>query len=285
MIEVFAKLFFKNGYLKLFFVCLIGGLLWDEMATSPALRWNNNKMHGFEQLPGMNDEDFQYAKISTEVILFMFTAINDNVKLPVAYYFTSPTTSDSRYLLAQKVMEAVIDSGVHLTSITFDGHASNPGECTSLGANLDIFSNDFNPSFYVNSKRIHILLDPSHMMKMFRGAIGNKKIIYDAENKPIKWIYFERLVNFKERRNFHSMHKMTQAHIDFHKNAMKVILAIQTLSHRTADAIEYLMKQGYAQFKGAEPTITFIRMCANIFYVLNSTRKSQEQVCGFLGVK
>lgn len=107
---------------------MVGGILWDEMAIDSALRWNHYEMHGFEKLPGMNDEELKNSKIATEAIVFMFTAINENLKLPVAYYFTSPTNSNSRHLLAEKVMEAVIACGVCLTSITFDGHASNPGK-------------------------------------------------------------------------------------------------------------------------------------------------------------
>lgn len=248
------------------------------MFLDAALRWNNNKICGFEKLPGIND-DVKNAKIASEVMVFMFSAINDNLKLPLAYYFTSPTTSDSRYLLAQNLMKTIIECGVILTSITFDGHTSNPGACTSLGANLDVFSSEFNPSFHINGSKIQIILDPSHMIKMARGAIGNKKILYDAEKKPIKWVYFERLVNFKDRRNFQAMHKLTQAHIDFHTSPMKVILAIQTLSHRTADAMEFLLQQGYTQFKGAEPTIKYIRMWADIFSVFNSTKSSQQMVC------
>lgn len=72
------------------------------------------------------------------------------------------------------------------------------------------------------------------------------------------------------------MHKMTEAHIDYKSDPMKVILAIQTLSHKTADALEYLMGKKYPQFVGAGATIEFIRMCADIFAVLNSTKSSKQ---------
>lgn len=69
---------------------------------------------------------------------------------------------------------------------------------------------------------------------------------------------------------------MTQDHIDFHKNPMKVILATQTLSHRTANAIEYLMNKGYSAFTDAGATIEYIRMCADSFAVFNSTESSER---------
>lgn len=239
----------------------------------------NKQIVGFDVMPSICGDDVKNAKIATEAIVFMYSAINDDIKLPIAYYLTSSTTADKRYLLAQSVMESIIDCGVRLTSITFDGHISNPGACTSLGANMDIYSNEYDPSFYIKGSRIHVLLDPSHMMKMARGAIGNTKTLYDGDNNPIKWEYFVNLVNFKEKRNFHAMHKMTQAHIDFHKKPMKVVLALQTLHPQTAAAIEYLMDQKYPQFAGAEATIKYIRMWANIFKVFNSTTLKQRRVC------
>lgn len=178
---------------------LTGGLLWDEMSIRSALRWTDNAMHGFENLPNISIKDRINARIATEVIVFMFTAINDDVKLPVAYYFTATTYSNSRNQLAQEIIKAVIECGVVLKSITFDGHKSNPGACTLMGANLNIFFNEFDPSFCIENAKINILLYPSHMIKMMRGAIGNKKILYDANDRAIKWVFLERLVNFKEQ--------------------------------------------------------------------------------------
>lgn len=59
----------------------------------------------------------------------------------------------------------------------------------------------------------------------------------------MKWIYFERLVEFKVERTFHSMHKMTNDHINFQSKPMKVLLAIQIVSHKFADALEYWMRK------------------------------------------
>lgn len=142
------------------------------MALRPALQWNKNKMTGFEKLPQMPNNERINSKMATEVILFMFSAVNDELKIPIAYFFTAPTKSLSRHLIANNVMKAILQCGVHLTSITFDGHTSNPGVCTAMGANLDVYSEDFHPSICVNNTNINIVLDPSHMMKMFRNVLG-----------------------------------------------------------------------------------------------------------------
>lgn len=67
---------------------------------------------------------------------------------------------------------------------------------------------------------------------------------------------------------------MTQAHIDFHSNPMKVKLAVETLSASTANAIEYLMKQGHSEFHGVDAMIKYIRTCDSIFNTFNSTTTS-----------
>lgn len=121
----------------------------------------------------MSVEDHRDAKVATEAVVFMFTAINDDLKIPIAYYFTAPTKGDTRYAIAQEVARAVLQCGVHLTSITFDGHRSNPGACTELGANLDIYDDNYDPSFQIDNARIRIILDFSHMMKLFRNSLGN----------------------------------------------------------------------------------------------------------------
>lgn len=163
---------------------LVGGLLWDEMSIRSALQWTKNEMTGFENLPGMTIDDRKNAKIATEVILFMFSAINDDLKIPVAYFFTAPTNSDARNSLVKEVVSAVLKSGIHLTSITFDGHRSNPGACTTMGANLDVFSPDFDPTIVVENTKINIILDPSHMMKMLRGSLGKDLSSFMKFNCP-----------------------------------------------------------------------------------------------------
>lgn len=107
------------------------------------------------------------------------------------------------------------------------------------------------PHFTLNNSKIHVLFDTSHVIKLLCDAVASERLL-DAENKPIKWTYFQNLVKFGYRKNLRCMHKMTQAHIDFNLNPMKVVLAVQTLSASTANAIEYLMQEGFPEFRGAE---------------------------------
>lgn len=54
------------------------------------------------------------------------------------------------------------------------------------------------------------------------------------------------------------------------KKIMKVDLAVQTLACSTADSMNFLMQEGYTEFRGAEPTIDFPRLFNDLFNVFNS---------------
>lgn len=251
---------------------LIGGLLYDEVSIRKMHQWSNNEMVGFECVPGLANKN---ASIATQSIGFMFSGINDPIQVPVAYYFIAKLDSNAKSLLIKEVMEAVINCGVFLTSLTFVGFKSNPVACPIFGANLDVFSATFDSSFNFKNCSISSIFDPSHVIKLIRGAMASNKI-HDDQNKPIKWLYIERLVRFRSQRNIGSMHKLTQAHLDFQSNVMKVILAVQTLSNKTANAIEYFMNAGHSEFAGAEATIKCIRIFNDLFDVFNSTSNLKD---------
>lgn len=253
----------------------IGTIIFDEMNIRKLLQWTDGRMLGYETLPGKDQKD---AEIASQVIVFMFSALNDNLKVPIAYYFaTHKLTSNEKHPLLNGVLKAVLECDAYLINITFDGCTTNSVICRMYGANLNVYSETFNPSFNFENCRINVVLDPSHAHKLVRGVIGTKKILYDAENNPIKWIYYERLVRFKDKRNYCLAHKMTQAHIDYASKPMKVKLAVETLSGKTANALEFLMEQGHSEFMGAEGTIHFNRIFDQIFDVFNSTLSSHTK--------
>lgn len=253
---------------------LIGGILFDEMSIRKHIQWVNDNMYGFENIPGM---DKSKADVASEALVFMFTSLNDSIRLPVAYFFvTKKMDALTKMDLLNEVISSVFQTGAVVKFITFDGFRINPAMCRLLGANLDVFSETFKPSFDFQGKTIHIFLDFSHAEKLVRNTLGSKEILFDAENNEIKWKYFERLVYFKDNRNFSMTHKLNQSHIEWKSNPMKVKLAVQIFSSSTARAMEFLMQQGCPEFVGAEATIKLTRMFDKLFDVCNSTDSTHE---------
>lgn len=230
-------------------------------------------MLGYETAPGTDPKNAQIAK---EALVFMFTGINETLHLPVAYYFVNKLDSEKKAELVKNVIITILECGVILKSLTFDGFRTNPVVCRILGANLDVFSDSFDPSFIINGCQISTVFDPSHVMKLVRGSLSSKEVFFDSHGNQIKWKYFEHLVRFKYERNFGSMHKLTSAHIGWKNDSMNVRLAIQIFGGSTGNAIEFLMNQGHTEFVAAAPTIQFIRLINDIFDVFNSTDSSNS---------
>lgn len=116
---------------------------------------------GYEQ-----GSDVKKAEIASEVLVSMFTGINETLHLPVAYYFTNNLKADLKSTLFKNIIETIIETGVRLHSVTFDGFSANPVVVKNFGADMDVFSESFNPSFIMKNHENNVFLDPSHIMKL-----------------------------------------------------------------------------------------------------------------------
>lgn len=114
------------------------------------------------------------------------------------------------------------------------------------------------------------MFDAAHMLKLIRNALVSKHILYDGDDNAVKFQYFEKLVELQEAGHFHLANKVTKKHILWYKNKMNVKLAAQTFSESCAVALEQLLEDSHANFKGCAATIKFCRMMNNTFDVLNS---------------
>lgn len=246
---------------------LLGAVLFDEMSIRKHLQWVNDKLLGFEQIPGKTNLQ---SDVASEALVFMFSALNDNIRLPIAYYFTTKKidVTDKMCILKDN-LQAIFDCGAKVICITFDGLRMNPHMCELLGAILNV--DEFGSFFYFGENKFRIIFDFSHVEKLIRNNLSNKKVIYDENNNKIEWKYFEQLVNFKDKRNFAFSPNLTQAHIKWQSNPMNVKLAVQTFSASTANAMEFLKNQGHPQFAKVEPTVNLVRIVNDLFDVSNST--------------
>lgn len=217
------------------------------------------------------EETYEDSTVANQAITFMLCGINDNFQIPIANYFVRTLAADDRAQLLNSIIEEVSKYDINIVSITFDGFASNAKMCELLGAS---FKNDLKPTIPNPStgSEINIILDPSHVEKSVRNILESYGTIYDAENNPIKWDYFVSLVKYSEKHTFGLTHKITKRHIEFKNRKMHVRTAVELLSNSVADSMEFLMKNGVRQFKGAEATIKFIRTFDKLFDIMNTTR-------------
>lgn len=247
---------------------LVVALSFDEMAIKTHVEYSEE--HGMMGYESIDEIDPKTAKPATHAIVYMVSGVNENFNFPFMYHYITALNGVQKAAILVKVVNAIISTGAIPISITFDGISSNPYMCECLGANLNVFSEDFKPYIEIEGHQIYIIYDPSHMIKLVRNTLGDKGIIYDADGNPIKWSYIEKLVQLKENSDFSSTHKLNVTHLDWKNNIMKVKLATETLSNSSADSIDFLTNIQHSSFKDAQHTAKFMRTFNDLSDAFNS---------------
>lgn len=100
-------------------------------------------------------------------------------------------------------------------SLTFDGPASHFSMAHSLGANLSITNTKtFFPHPCDPTKFVNCIIDPCHALKLVRNAWSSMRVIYDADNNKIDWVYIEKLVTLQENEGLHAGNKLKRRHLE-----------------------------------------------------------------------
>lgn len=218
-----------------------------------------------------NPNKINLTEAANQVIVYMAIGINDNFKLPIAYHFVQSLTGDQKADLTRSITDSLGRIGVTVVNITFDGCQSNKRMCKVLGADLDLDSHNFQPSFLdCNKHPIYVIFDVPHKEKCVRGTLSEAGKLYDSEGNTIHWKHFEELVELAEKEEFCLTHKMTRAHIDWRNKKMNVKLAVQTFSRSTVDSLKYLKDQEDPKFIDSIGTINFAENFNDLFDIFNS---------------
>lgn len=70
--------------------------------------------------------------LASEVLVFMLVAINQNFKLPIAYYFIDKLNGLEKAELLKTILYTLYEKNINVVSITFDGASSNISMCQEL---------------------------------------------------------------------------------------------------------------------------------------------------------
>jgi len=121
--------------------------------------------------------------------------------------------------------------GVDILSVTFDGCSANVNMANCLGASLSMenlktsFPHPSNPGLDV-----HIFLDVCHMLKLLRNTLAEKSTLLDVDGNEVRWEYLKQLQTLQCAEGLRAASKLTERHIQWQRQKMKVRLAAQTLS-------------------------------------------------------
>lgn len=246
---------------------LLVSLMKDEIYIRKNIEYLEEieKFEGFEAIRNSRDNELM-KKLAIAKRILVYMVVGKDFKLPVAYYPINGLNAQGAAALTQVVIENINKTGAKVISLTQDGPRENIKMAKKLGADFEnekpYFPSPTNPN-----DKIYVILDPAHMIKLFRGCLYHHKL-YSA-GKPMHWEYISRLYELQRKRNFNLGNKLTAMHIDYKAKPMDVRIACETLSHSTANGIDICRNDGYTGFEDSETTTEFIRHVKNSFNILN----------------
>ncbi|KAL4127058.1 hypothetical protein QTP88_011256 [Uroleucon formosanum] len=259
---------------------LYGCLVMDEMSIKQHVHWTGTRHQGYIDfgLGGKTEEmdNLPYAK---DAFVIMVVGMNTSWKVPIAYYLINGISAEEKANIILNCLQELDTTGIIIKTLTFDGAANNLSMASELGANLQY--SELKPYFlHPNTNdKIHIILDPCHMVKLLRNCLGDWKILYTTNGETIKWSYFKNLVNLQNESGLHSATKLRNRHIYYFREKMKVRLSVQTFSTIVANAILFCMNDlKLDNFQGADATIEFCLRINNIFDILNTRNFLSKEI-------
>lgn len=254
---------------------LLVALNFDEMAIRKNLQWNDSQKKFLGHTTYGVRMDREDLPLATQAIVYMVHGINFKFSFPIAFHFIQSLNGEEKVALLSEIIGKITECGARVLSVTFDGLISNVTMCNVLGASFDL--DDFRPYFSVpgDKRKIYIIFDPSHMIKLARNCVANNSFLMNKDQLRIEWNYFETLEEFRNKRGFIRTHKLNKKHIQYKNFKMNVRLAVETLSNSVANSMQYLQSQGYKEFVESSATIEFIRFVNDVFDVMNTSETSE----------
>lgn len=151
---------------------MVCSLVFDEMNIRQQVFWSLQQFNFDGYINHQENSDQEHKSIAKQAIAFILNGIDTSVEFPVAYFFIDSLKATQRRNLLNDIIIAVTECGVIIANVTFDGYSPNIPMCEMFGANLNIFSPDFQPFFFnsINNRKIYIFLDPCHMEKLLRSG-------------------------------------------------------------------------------------------------------------------
>lgn len=253
---------------------ILGCIILDEMAIRKHEEYdahNHKKIGQVNFGTNIVDKETEFAK---DALVYMVTGINENFKIPVAYFLISGLKANEKAALTKEVILLTSKTGVKVVGMTFDGLKSNFAMARNMGAAIEK-----NKPYITNphsDDKIYIFPDACHMLKLVRNRLAKNTKLYDANNDCIEWKYVIELEKYQRENKINLGNKINKTHVQWEKKKMSVRIACETLSNSTADSFDFLRLKGVEEFQESEPTANFFRRFNNVFDTLNSMHENAK---------
>ncbi|GBO22021.1 DNA transposase THAP9 [Araneus ventricosus] len=188
---------------------------------------DNGKLCGYVDYG--TDLESPELPIANNALTFMVSAVNGNLKIPIAYFLIDRLNAIERTNLIKIALECLYETGIKVVALTFDGLLCNFKVGNELGARLEAVNLKLTFPHPITGEDVCIFLDPCHCLKLVRNTLGSKGSMFDANNQIIDWSYVVELEKFQQDEGLLAATKIRNRHIQWYNEKMKVKLAAQDI--------------------------------------------------------
>lgn len=249
-------------------------LVFDSMSISKLPEWEQWKTDSV----GTCDYGNGYTLGSTEecatqALVFMLVSLRGKWKWPIGYFYVNSITATMQCELIKCALELCDQYHIKVWSITCDGAAVNYATMIKLGCELYVTQYLQLKCWFEHPNKKDIVFfvpDACHNIKLARNALGDLKT-FRSSTGVIKWKHITALHGLqKYYLNLKIANKLSDAHISYRGNIMKVKYAAQTLSQSTANALNFLKFAEVELFSDCDATVEFLTIVDETFDFFNS---------------
>jgi hypothetical protein len=202
-------------------------LIIDAMSIRKQLLWDNNqsKYVGFVnygETPPENPDN-----LASEALVFLLVGARSHWKCPIAYFLADKMSSRTQAKLVRTALGMAAEAGLRVWSVTTDGTIVNISMFRELGCNFTTSLQTMITKFKHPTQDyfVYAVLDPCHMLKLARNALGHLGSFLDNDNNRIGWNFFSALNNIQESEGLNLANKLSSKHLQYEKHKMNVKLA------------------------------------------------------------
>ncbi|XDV45352.1 hypothetical protein PO909_013466 [Leuciscus waleckii] len=236
-------------------------LMLDAMAIKKHVQYDpqSQTMSGFVDM----GDRINQSDIASEALVFLVVGLQGYWKAPIGYYLTKSLTPETQSVLVVHALEELHQRQIKVVCMTMDGHASNISMCTQLGCDLKATPCEPLKTHFPHPRtrdKVFVMMDACHMLKLTRNMLEAYSPILSVTG-TINWKYIVHLNDVQNKSGLHAANRVTDKHVYFGNQKMKVSLAAQALSNSVAVALRTLRDlKEYAVFQDCEATAEFIEM-------------------------
>ena len=167
-------------------------------------------------------------ELATEALVFMAVGLKGNSKQPIAYFLINGISAEVQKELVTHAIELLLECGISVVALTLDGSATNMSMLRKLGCSSR--PDHIDSTISVADREVHCFLDPCHALKLVRNTFARLGVFTVPGLGTARWEHIARLHELQKAEGLTAANKLSDRHIKFQQQKMKVCLTSDFLT-------------------------------------------------------